>query len=161
MVIPSHSPCSAPKGKTETVIYSIKCAQSADFEKIKKVPLFSLHQEQNVFSKHAFHLSRSGRNVMVWLIHLCTWYKQMQGHMHLWPCGCVLYWLWISDFDTCVCVCACVYVCVCMHVWFRCCCFVSWDLNCLHKVTDYTSTTITTSCGHCHCHFQLALSPPA
>ena len=126
MVIPSHSPCGAPKGKTETV----KCAQSADFEKTikrkeKRVPLFSLHQEQNVYCKHAFHLSRSGRNVMVWLIRLCTWYKQMQGHMHLWPCGCVLYWLWISDFDTCVCVCASVYVCVCVcmcdlgvAIWF-------------------------------------------
>ena len=55
-----------------------------------------------------------------------------------------------------------VFVCVhvCMHVWFRCCRLVSWDLNCLHKVTNYTSTTPTTSCGHCHCHFQLALSPP-
>ena len=32
MVIPSHSPRGAPKGKTETV----KCAQSADFEKKKE-----------------------------------------------------------------------------------------------------------------------------
>ena len=36
MVIPSHSPCGAPKGKTETDIYSVKCAQSADLGKRKK-----------------------------------------------------------------------------------------------------------------------------
>ena len=110
----SHSPCGAPKGKTETV----KCAQSADFEKlnkIKKVPLFCLHQEQNVYNKHAFHLSRSGKNVMVWLSKVslhdtnrcrvtCT-YDPVA--VFCTDCGSVI----LTPVCVCVCVHACVHMC--------------------------------------------------
>ena len=112
----SHSPCGAPKGKTETV----KCAQSADFEKLNKI------------KKSLYSVSTRSRMCIINMPFICPgvakmwWFDCLKSlymiqtdagsHalMTLWLCFVLIVdqWFW----HLCVCVCVCVCVCASMHV---------------------------------------------